>query len=400
VAEGTPDLPDRERVRARVLSLPKRFRGASADGLRAEWELTVGTDVYTISVVEGRCYAREGPSAAPVARLTADPATWLAVDDGDLWGIEAVLARKLVVEGSLEMGARLQTLFAPRRGKRSGFDLQQVTVDAEGIGLSCFVAGRGPAVMLLHGLGAAKVSLMPLIPPLVHGGHRVVVPDLPGHGASDKPRTEYTPRFYARVIRRLMDALELQRAVLVGNSLGGRVALEVAVRSPGHVTGLVLLDPAVPGFRIRYLLGFTRVIPSEIGTIPFPLRERWMRLAIRRLLADPSRLPEAGIHAAADEFIRIYREPVARMAFLDSLRHILTEPPRPFWGRVRRIRVPALVVWGEGDRLVPVRLAHRLARDLGGAELLILPGVGHVPQFEAPEETSGAILRFLMDLPT
>jgi len=89
---------------------------------------------------------------------------------------------------------------------------------------------------------------------------------------------------------------------------------------------------------------------------------------------------------------------VARMAFLDSLRHILTEPPRPFWGRVRRVRVPALVVWGEEDRLVPVRLAHRLARELPQAELLVLPRVGHVPQFEAPEETGGAILRFLASI--
>jgi pimeloyl-ACP methyl ester carboxylesterase/putative sterol carrier protein len=381
------------------LSLPKRFRSASADGLRAEWELTVGQDVYTISVVDRKCFAREGPSSAPVARLTADPATWLAIDDGDLWGIEAVLARRLVVEGSLDLGARLQTLFVPHARRRGPVDLEQLTVDAGGTALSSYVAGRGAPVILLHGLGASKVSLMPLIPALVHAGHRVVVPDLPGHGASDKPRTDYTPRFYARVIRRLMDALEIDRAAVVGNSLGGRVALEVGIRSPGHVSGLVLLDPAVPGFRVRYLLGFTRVIPSEIGTIPFPLRERWMRLAIRRLLADPSRLPQAGIHAAAEEFIRIYSQPIARMAFLDSLRHILTEPPRPFWGRIRRIRVPALVVWGEDDRLVPVRLAHRLARELPRAELLVLPRVGHVPQFEAPEETSGAILRFLMSLP-
>jgi pimeloyl-ACP methyl ester carboxylesterase len=381
-----------------VLSLPKRFRISSADGLRAEWELTVGRDVYTISVVDRRCFAREGPSAAPVARLRADPATWLAIDDGTLWGIDAVLARRLVVEGSLDMGARLQTMFAPHGRRRGAFDLEQVKIDADGTGLSCYVVGEGSPVIVLHGLGASKVSAMPLIPPLVHAGHRVVVPDLPGHGASDKPRTDYTPRFYARVIRRLMDALEIERAVVIGNSLGGRVALELAFRSPGHLSGLVLLDPAVPGFRVRYLLGFTRVIPTEIGTIPFPLRERWMRLAIRRLLADPSAVPEAGIHGAADEFIRIYRDPLARMAFLDSLRHILTEAPRPFWGRVRRVRTPALVIWGEDDRLVPVRLAHRLARDLAHAELLVLPRVGHVPQFEAPEETNGAILGFLSAL--
>ena len=363
-----------------------------------EWQLTVGEDVYTIAVLDGRCSAREGGSAAAVARLSADPATWLSIDDGELWGIDAFLARRLVVEGNLDLGARLQTLFAPHGRERGPFDLEQVEVDADGVKLAAYVVGEGPAVVMLHGLGASKVSLLPSIPPLVHAGHRVIVPDLPGHGASEKPRTDYTARFYARVVRRLMDATGARGAALIGSSLGGRIALEVAARSPEHVAGLGLLGPAVPGFRVRYLLGLTRVIPSEIGALPFPLRERWMRLAIRRLVADPSRLPEAGIQAAADEFIRIYRDPKARLAFVDSLRHILTENPKPFWGRVRRIRVPALVVWGAEDRLVPLRLGHRLARELPNAELLVVPGVGHVPQFEAPEETNGALLRFLADV--
>src|SRR5256886_17001089 len=108
---------------------------------------------------------------------------------------------------------------------------------------------------------------------LNHAGHRVIVPDLPGHGASEKPRTDYTARFYARVVRRLMDATGARGAALIGSSLGGRIALEVAARSPEHVAGLGLLGPAVPGFRVRYLLGLTRVIPSEIGALPFPLRE-------------------------------------------------------------------------------------------------------------------------------
>jgi pimeloyl-ACP methyl ester carboxylesterase len=173
------------------------------------------------------------------------------------------------------------------------------------------------------------------------------------------------------------------------------VALELAVRSPDRVRALVLLAPAVPGFRVRYMLGFTRVIPTEVGSIPFPLRERWMRAAVRRLMGDPSRLPPAGYDAAAEEFIRIYRAPEARMAFFDSLRHLLIEPSRPFWARMRHVRVPTLIVWGTEDRLVPVRLARRLADTLPRAELLVLPGVGHVPQFEAQEETITAVAGFL-----
>jgi pimeloyl-ACP methyl ester carboxylesterase/putative sterol carrier protein len=388
-----------DEVRSRVLSLPRRFRRDAADGLAAEWELKVGEDTFTVAVMEQGCFTREGPSLAPAARLTADPETWLAIDDGSLWGIEAFLARRLTVTGNLDLGARLQTLFRPHGRDRSPFDLEQRDVNAGGLRISTYVVGEGPTVLVLHGLGASKISVLPILPPLVHAGHRLVVPDLPGHGESDKPRGDYSPRFYARALRQLLDALEVERAAVVGNSLGGRVALEMAVRSPDRVTGLGLLDPAVPGFRVRYVLGFTRVIPTEMGAIPFPLREAWMKRAVRRLMADPARLPSAGFDAAAAEFIRIYRNPAARMAFFDSLRHILIEPPRPFWARVGRVRVPALVIWGEDDRLVPVRLAYKLKEALPGAELLVLAKVGHVPQFEAPEQTAGTLLRFLAELP-
>jgi pimeloyl-ACP methyl ester carboxylesterase/putative sterol carrier protein len=418
LAQGSPNLPAgtlglvakvarairtdtrEDEVRSRVLSLPRRFRGDAADGLAAEWELKVGEDTFTIAVMEGGCFTREGPSLAPAAHLSADPETWLAIDDGSLWGIEAFLARRLSVRGNLDLGARLQTLFRPHGRERSPFDLEQRDVQVNGLRVSTYVVGEGPTVVILHGLGASKISVLPMLPPLVHAGYRLVVPDLPGHGESDKPRGDYSPRFYARVLRQLLDALGVDRTAVVGNSLGGRVALEMAVRSPDRVTGLALLDPAVPGFRVRYVLGFTRVIPTEVGAIPFPLREKWMKTAVRRLMADPSRLPAEGFDAAAGEFIRVYRNPAARMAFFDSLRHILIEPPRPFWAWMGRIHVPALVIWGEEDRLVPVRLAYKLAEALPLAELVVLPRVGHVPQFEAPEETSGTILRFLAGLPS
>jgi pimeloyl-ACP methyl ester carboxylesterase len=209
---------------------------------------------------------------------------------------------------------------------------------------------------------------------------------------------EYTPRSYARAVRRLMDALDVDHAVVIGNSLGGRVALELGVRSPDRVRALGLLAPAVPGFRVRYVLGFTRVIPAEVGAVPFPLRERWMKMAIRRLLGDPSKLPESGYDGAAEEFIRIYRTPEARMAFFDSLRHLLTEAPRPFWAHMRHVRVPVQIVWGTADRLVPVRLASKLAGELPDARLLVLPRVGHVPQFEATAATNEALTTFLAGL--
>jgi len=86
---------------------------------------------------------------------------------------------------------------------------------------------------------------------------------------------------------------------------------------------------------------------------------------------------------------------MARMAFLDSLRHILLEPAKPFWARMERVRMPTLIVWGEDDHLLPVRLAGRLAGALPNREVLILPKVGHVPQIEALDQTNAAIVKFL-----
>lgn len=389
-----------EEVRERVLGLPGRLRPEAVDGLAAEWELRLGDAVFTVAVASGACSAREGPSDAPASRVSTDPRTWLALDEGRLTGAEALVQRRLAVRGNLDLAARLQILFEPHGRRRVGTDLEEVEVEADGVRLSTYVAGdpAAPPVLLLHGLGGSKISWLTVVPALAER-HRVIVPDLPGHGESEKPVGEYTPRAYARAARRALDAFGAERAVVMGNSLGGRVALELAIRAPDRVRGLALLDPAVPGIRLRPLLGFARVIPSELGRLPFPLRERWMARAVRRLFGDPAALPDEAYLAAADEFIRVYRDPAARMAFLDSLRHLITEPARGLWGRVRKIRVPALVIWGTADRLVPVRLAARLGEALPSAEVMLLPGVGHVPQFEAPDEVRAALLRFLGELP-
>jgi pimeloyl-ACP methyl ester carboxylesterase len=368
------------------------------NGLSAEWELRVGPQTFAVSVSDRACFVREGPSAAPETVVTTEPSTWLAIDDGSLTGGQAFLDRRLSVVGNLDLAVRMQTLFRPYRRRRSAADLDQIEVDAGGILISTYVIGRGEPVLLAHGLGGTKVTWFPVLTELA-SRYRLIVPDLPGHGESDKPRTEYSPKFYAHVMRCLMDELEIDQAALVGNSLGGRVALEMALRSPNRVTSLALLDPSMPGLRWRYVLGFGRVVPSELGAFPFLLRERWMQVAIRRLFAHPDRLSPENYAAGATEFIRVYRSPAARMAFFSSLAHIMSERPEAFFGSLRRIKHPALVMFGEHDRLVPLRLGMRLAQHLPNASFVVLPDVGHVPHFESTEETLDAIRTFLADAP-
>jgi pimeloyl-ACP methyl ester carboxylesterase len=387
--DPTPDV-----IRSRVQSLPRRFRSEAVNGLTGEWELRVGAQTFAISVVDHACHVREGPSAAPQAVVSAEPATWIAIDEGSLTGGQAFLDRRLSVSGNLDLAVRMHTMFRPFRRARRAADLDQVEIDANGVRLSCYLVGKGDPLLLLHGLGGTKVTWFPILGPLAEK-YRLIVPDLPGHGESDKPRTDYSPKFYAHTMRRLMDEVGIDRAALLGNSLGGRVALELALRSPNRVSSLVLLDPSMPGLRWRYVLGLTRVVPTEFGAFPFLLRERWMEVAIRRLFAHPDRLSSEAYTAGASEFIRIYRSPRARMAFFSTLAQIMSERPEAFFGALRRIKQPALVIFGEHDRLVPSRLGVRLTQYLPNARFAVLPDVGHVPQFEAPAETLELVFSFL-----
>ena len=378
----------------RIQDLPRRFRPQAAAGLTAEYLLRVEGRDFTVTVVDGACYVRQGPSVSPQARVLADAETWLALDDGRLTGADAFLSGKLDARGNLDLAVRLQTMFEPYARPRRPSDIEQADVRVNGISLSTYAFGEGPPVLLLHGLGATKVSWMPLLEPLGER-YRVIVPDLPGHGDSDKPKADYSAHYYADVVRKLMDVLGTGPAAMLGNSLGGRIALEMAVRYPKRVRALALLGAAVPGLRWRYLMGFTRVAPTEIAGLPFPMRQRWMQLSIRRLFARPERFPPNAYQAGADEFMRVYREGRARVAFWGSLQHVVLERPEEFWPRLRRVHAPTLILHGDRDKLVPIRFGNRLAEALPTAEYRVLADVGHVPQFEAPQTTREVVLRFL-----
>ncbi|HYU57694.1 MAG TPA: alpha/beta fold hydrolase [Actinomycetota bacterium] len=381
----------------RIGTLPGRFRRPAAEGLTAEIQITVDDRPFTISIVDGECFVRRGKSIRADTRIDTDVETWLSLDDGVLVTADLFLGGRLRVRGNVDLAVRMQALFEPHGRERTVADLQQVTVRANGVALSAYMLGEGPPLLLLHGLGGAKVSWMPLLAPLSER-YRVIAPDLPGHGESDKPRqAEYSPRYYAAVVRKLMDTLDARSAHVVGNSMGGRVALELAARSPKRIRGLALLDPALPGLRWRWFMGFMQVAPVRrgLGAIPFPANERWGQLMLRRLFAQPDRFPRHAYEAGADEFARVYRSARARLAFWASLRHVIYDSGEEFWRLIGRVQAPTLILWGERDRLVPLRLGNQLARAIPHAEYLVLPDVGHVPQFEAPKSTSQALGRFL-----
>jgi pimeloyl-ACP methyl ester carboxylesterase len=386
-------------VRERILSLPDRFRPEAADGVAARVELSIDDENYQLVFGRGQCAVAEGAAVRAETTIRTDAATWLALDDGREESIDAFLSGRLSVRGNVDLASRLQSLFVPSGRARTHADLEQATIKADGLNLSSYVFGDGPPVVFLHGLAGSKLSWLPILPAFARS-FRLIVPDLPGHGESSKPRRSYTMRFYAGVVEELMRNLDVREAILVGNSMGGRISLEVAARNPKRVRGMALLDPAVPDLFVGWVLQFARMVPNELGLIPLPFRRRLVRTAIAGLFAGPERLPEAGFEAGVDEFIRIHRSARARMAVWSSLRMLISEDRDRFWRAVRRIRAPALILCGTEDRLVPIRLVERLAAELPAAEFHALPSVGHVPQFEVPEITTDLLQTFLNGLTT
>jgi pimeloyl-ACP methyl ester carboxylesterase len=377
-------------VRDRILTLPERFRSDGADGFAADFAL----DVYRVAVARGRCRVQAEDPAFPSARITTDAATWLSLDAGELSSIDAFLEDRIRVRGNVEYAVRMQSLFHFTGRLRSSQDPEHRAIRVGRHLLSSFVFGKGPPVLLLHGLAATKLSYLPLLPALAHR-HTVIVPDLPGHGESTKPRAAYTPPYFAEVVRGLLDELGVDHTSVVGNSMGGRIALEVAADLPSRVDRLVLLDPAAAGIPFPLYARLLRMLPTGVGAVPIPLRKRIVAYGIRTLFAEPRRMPRGAYMAGADEFIRIYRHGRARVALLSAMRGLMRDDAEAFWERMASIDVPTLVLWGRHDRLVPLRLGRRLARTMPRAELVVLPDVGHVPQFEAPEETRRLVTDFL-----
>lgn len=270
----------------------------------------------------------------------------------------------------------------------AGLEARHETVD--GRRLRYVRAGRGPAVVLVHGLASSLYTWKDVIAPLALD-HDVVALDLPGFGGSDQP-ADLTFEDLPRAVLGLMDRLGIERAALVGNSLGGGAAALVAARRPGRVTALVLVDAA--GFNLEpgERPGMVRFGPSSAGSALFhlPGKRVMVELGLRQVFHDPSRV--------TDERVSEYLAAALRPGTLPSIRSLdaslgaRTDVVRE---ALPRIQAPTLVLWGSDDRWIPVAHADRFAAAIPGARKLVIEGCGHVPQEERPEELLRLVREFL-----
>jgi pimeloyl-ACP methyl ester carboxylesterase len=249
--------------------------------------------------------------------------------------------------------------------------------------------GRGAPVVFLHGLGASMYAWRRNLAAVAAAGFRVIAFDNRGFGLSDKPPATYDNAAYARLAIALMDSLRLTDAVLVGHSMGGAIAAQVAIEYPARVRGLVLIGSAGLGAREPLLFRVARW--PVLGPAALALRGRgFTARLLRSTYFDPGKVTEADVDQ--------YYAPVAQPEYGRALRGVLQHFRfTALEGRLDRIAAPTLVLWGEEDRWVPMGLGRALAAGITRSAFVSVPHAGHSVQEEVPDEVNHLVIRFLKD---
>lgn len=266
-------------------------------------------------------------------------------------------------------------------------------IDLPGAMVNYAEIGQGPAIVFVHGLSGSWQNWLENLPHFGRG-HRAIALDLPGFGASPLPDWELDVPAYGRLIRDFCEKLDLgSEVVLVGNSLGGLVALETLTTNPEAFGPLVLVSSAglintwSPEERATAIAATWRTFgPSVAGEAQWIVsRPRARQFFWRRFVRYPARLrPEL-----------LWEQMTAGLsgpAFTETLQAVIRCDIRE---RLPGIEAPTLVVWGESDRIIPVRAGRSLHRRIPGSRLETFEQTGHLPQLERPARFNALVENFL-----
>ena len=381
-------------------TLPQRFRGDNAR-VSARFRVSVGRCARDIVVDGGRCEVVKANGVKPDVEIATDPDTWFEMEQGRLSGIEAFSQHKLMVRGSIEKSLLFEPLF--ERPSAGAMDYTIEHIGHRG-GRICAVLAGDPAaepLLMIHGLGGTKSSFLPIVPELAKR-YRVIALDLPGFGSSAKPRGRYDAPWFARRVFTFMDQLDIDSAYLVGNSMGGRISMEMSMLDPGRVKALACLCPATAFFQ-RPALRLVKLLRPELAFAAGYLPRNYVLDGLRQLFANPSRVEDEWFQAAVDDFMNIWRSPRARMAFSAAARHIYLEEPlgeSGFYARLAAMGSPALYLYGTRDVLISHQFSHRVRKALPDSKVVVWKDCGHVPQIEHPERTAELLTGFFAGLST
>lgn len=273
------------------------------------------------------------------------------------------------------------------------------TVDVFGVDVAYVDSGGdGEPLLFVHGLSSYMAYWERQLPEF-QKDHRVIALDLPGFGASERPDAPYTPPWYADVVAGFMRELGVRKATVVGHSMGGQIAMTLALDHPEMVSALVLSAPA----------GFERFDP---GAAKF-MKEYWHEA--RALEASETEIRasftmsvfntrDAGVERLIEERVRMGRHPDFRGTSVAVSRCIAGMVDHPVYDRLGEIDVPTLIVYGTDDRMIPnpvftggrTSAIAEAGRDaIRGSELVLIPGAGHTVHYDAPDAFNDAMREFL-----
>jgi pimeloyl-ACP methyl ester carboxylesterase len=278
----------------------------------------------------------------------------------------------------------------PREGliakySRSSIDFLAIS----GATLRVQVSGVDDAaiIILIHGFGASLETWDTWVDALATE-FRLVRFDLPGSGLSVDSTHQYDDGRSLQLLLALMAHMDIEKAIFIGNSIGGRIAWQFAARHPERVNKLVLVSPdgfASPGFEY----GKQPRIPSLLGLMRYFLPRKLLKVNLAMAYADPKRLSDSSV----DRYHELMLAAGNRHAMIARLQQTILEDPAAM---LRRIKAPTLIMWGEQDRVIPFTNAADYLRLIPRATLAALPGVGHVPQEESAAQSLAPLLRFLL----
>jgi len=238
-----------------------------------------------------------------------------------------------------------------------------------------------PTVILLHGLGAQAESWQLNIAALAKN-YRVIAPDQIGFGKSDKPLLKYRVGTYADFLDKFLSELKIEKASLVGNSMGGWVAGFFAVKYPSKIEKIVLVDAA--GLMPKEI-DFDRIYQLNNST-----RDE-IRANLKLLFANPAL---ANNEALVDQFMT--QRIIAGDGYtINSLIESIKRKEDFLDNRLSEIKLPTLIIWGKQDGLIPVTDADRFNKGIANSQLVVFDNCGHVPQFEKAADFNKKVLEFL-----
>jgi pimeloyl-ACP methyl ester carboxylesterase len=274
--------------------------------------------------------------------------------------------------------------------------MQHKTATLHGRSVTYSETGAGPVLLLIHGMAGSYENWQAVTEPLARH-YTVVAPDLPGHGRSAPGAGDYSLGALALELRDLLLALGHDRATLVGHSLGGGIAMQLAFQFPGLAERIVLVSSGGLGPEVSLLLRAAALPGADRFIAATAKPGRWAGTALARAVGTVGLRPNTDVAEVARGYASL-ADRDRRDAFLATLRSVINSGGQMVNGSDRlylMAGVPVLIVWGARDPIIPVHHGERAHEAIHGSRLEIFDGVGHLPQLETPGRFAAVLERFI-----